>query len=142
MNIFYYIHLTLLCVLLGTIYRNIKRQLSALAFEHPQYSVYQQHNVAAAFVWGVMIGLRLIDPIGVIPTCVTAMQMFSILHPVMDVTQDVQLGGIWYPVPLHPVPIGLVPPGVAHHPLHVVPNPLPRHVRQSVAANVASHWTN
>jgi hypothetical protein len=87
-----------------------------------------------------MLALRSIEPLGIFPTVLGALQMFYIPTPIMIVSDQVRLGGAFSPVPVAPTPIDLNPAFVAVVPLLHAPNPLPIGVRDTPEAQHGPNW--
>lgn len=91
--------------------------------------------------WGRMLELRTILPLGVVPSCLKAIEMFFISNPdIMITTEDMQLGGVFSPHLIGPTPINLVPGGVPFIPLLQPPVPLPVNVANNPAAQLGANW--
>ncbi|KAJ7184120.1 hypothetical protein C8R46DRAFT_1208356 [Mycena filopes] len=103
----------------SNIYRRLKNALTAAGFVRNQYSDWVHPNISGFNAWMFMLSLEgLIPPPHKLSSTVRGLRMARMDHfGLMDVTQDLQIGGaasttLWGPVPagLVPVPAALFPP--------------------------------
>ncbi|KAF8329938.1 hypothetical protein F5887DRAFT_1002918 [Amanita rubescens] len=131
-------------------YRELKRLLEGFGFVRHQYSDYRADNVTPIHVWTSMWSLRLIRPPMKLQTTILGLKMhhYSDLD-LLDITEDVQLGGEGAPQLLGPIPALLLPdPPIAvagmHHPHPGPPIPgdfdRPTFTRPSANADNPMNW--
>jgi hypothetical protein len=92
------------------------------------------------FAWTSMMDLRGIQPLGIFPSVVKAIQMYHIYVPVMIVKENIQLGGAFSPTLFGPTPIGLVPANVDAVAMVQPPDPFPAYVRVDVNSQHGPNW--
>lgn len=114
----------------------------AANYHRRQGSVYQHDDISAGATWVSMYNLCNVEPLGIFPSVVTAVQMYHVVFPVMIATDAIRLGGNHTPAALAPTPRGLFPDNMqpALIPLLHPPNPLPRNVSYSPAAQHGPNW--
>jgi hypothetical protein len=87
-----------------------------------------------------MLSLRTVEPLGIFPSVLKAIQMFHIPLPIMITSEPMMLGGEYSPLLLAPTPLNLVPPAVPTAPLLHAPNPLPRDVEANADSQFGPNW--
>ncbi|PAV17462.1 hypothetical protein PNOK_0752600 [Pyrrhoderma noxium] len=89
------------------LYRTIQKFLTQYGFYRAQYSVWQCSQPAVS-CWSRMMSFRCLLPPGVFPTVIRRLEMFLIPWDFLIVTDDVTLGGRYYPYLIYRTPTGLV----------------------------------
>ncbi|KAI0057552.1 hypothetical protein BV25DRAFT_1775473, partial [Artomyces pyxidatus] len=80
------------------VYRRMAAVLTQDQFHRVQYSVWERDAATASVAYDTMLRLRELDPSGIFPTIVKGLTMFSVPNRViMDVTDEIQLGGVFSP---------------------------------------------
>jgi hypothetical protein len=92
------------------------------------------------FAWTSMMNLRRLQPLGIFPSVIKAIQMYHINVPTMIVTENIQLGGAYSPTLFGPTPIGLVPANVDAVEMVQPPDPFPIYVRVDVNSRHGPNW--
>jgi hypothetical protein len=110
----------------------------ANSYTHSQYSVYQHQGIVAATVWDDMMDLQSLEPLGVFPSVVRAVQLFHIWHVVAIGTGDISISGQYSPLLIGPTPAGLILPMVPGVALQAPPHP--RYVSQMPNTLQGQNW--
>jgi hypothetical protein len=75
------------------------------------------------------------------PTCLTVIKLFVVPEHAI-ITEEIRLGGAFYPGLLAPAPAGLVPEGVPFAIMDDAPDPLPLTVHASVTSLDPANWAH
>ncbi|KAJ3859887.1 hypothetical protein EV359DRAFT_25261, partial [Lentinula novae-zelandiae] len=93
----------------GTIYRRIIAYLRLNGFTQSQYSIYQSAPFAvASATFLLMVDLRRLRPAGIFPSVIRRLHMSLMPTLILDVTNNIRLGGQSSPVLLGMTPRNLV----------------------------------
>jgi len=121
-------------------YYELKKALQGADFRRLQLSDWCCDNTDAADAFWTMLTLgRTVSPPGKLPTTVKGLKLHHIPDWIYDITDDFQLGNIYYPELLGPAPVNLVPfhvPAVIPHVMGALPN----HTRNSEEARDINSW--
>jgi hypothetical protein len=130
----------LLTGILAATYKEIARILNFRDFEHLQGSDWYCQPTDAIDTYWAMLSLKSVRPPGKFPSTLKGLKAHYIHDWILDVTDDLQLGGMYSPELEGPTPQGLVPPvvpsAVPQQPLQV----LPRNTQPSAAAGAVENW--
>ncbi|KAF5351074.1 hypothetical protein D9756_008155 [Leucocoprinus leucothites] len=128
----------------GTMSTRVSRSLNAMDLDRVQHSVYQSSDTTAGNMWSAMYALRLIEPRGVFPTVVTAIQMYHMDLPDMFIATDsIRLRAVADPHAISPIPRNLFPPNRVPVPLaqpDLPLHPLPKGTRDNASSRNKQNW--
>jgi hypothetical protein len=106
------------------IYRRLKHLLIGAGFLHNQYSDWVHPFTTAAITYNTMTGLESIPPPHKLSSTVRRLRMSRLDEfNLMDITADIQLGGVFSTMLRGPVPSNLVAPIAAV--MNPIPGPIP-----------------
>ncbi|KAI6146031.1 hypothetical protein BKA82DRAFT_3965289 [Pisolithus tinctorius] len=120
-------------------YSELANQLQAGDFHRSQYSDWICDGADAIDAYWTMLSLMRIHPPGKLQSTVKGLKLHYIANDAFDVTQQVQLGGIYSSRLQGPTPAGLVPPNLPAV-IPPGPQPLPHHTLQSAEAMDVNNW--
>ena len=132
----------------GATYRALIRQLMISGFHRHQYSDYRSDNITGADAWLCALFLKFIDPPMKLETTILSLKVhyYSNLH-LLDLTNHVQIGGVFSRHLRGPIPAFLLPAGVVVFrmnggpPVHPFPNfQLPKYSTPSAQSLDPNNW--
>ena len=75
--------------ILGTVQRRVGRSLTNAGFPRNHTSGYWRHGANAAETWQTLLALRMVEPPGVVQTCVKTLKIIINYGPRLQVVYDV-----------------------------------------------------
>ena len=139
-----FIYLWHLTIDLAATYPELIQELAGNGFVRHQYSDYRAEGVDGHHVWSVMWSLRNIRPPMKLESTVLGLKMQFYHHlNILDISNDVCIGGVGAPILRAPTPAGLVPAGVPGRfgpPVPPANIHRPTFTRQSHNANDPQNW--
>ena len=125
--------------ILASTYRVIRRTLHMLGYQRLQGSDWFCEPTDAVDTYWAMLAFRDIPPPGKLPSTLKGLKAHYIRDWVLNITEDLQLGGQYSPVLRGPTPCELVPLAIPSIAPPMLPTLL-RYTRPSEEAKVLENW--
>jgi len=120
-------------------YAELVRILTASGFRRLQGSDWVSDDSDAVHAYWTMLSLTMVEPPGKLESTVKGLKAHHIPDWVFDITEEIQLGGLYSPFLPGPTPARLVPQNVPCFP-PVDPILLPQHTQPSPQAQDTNNW--